>query len=161
MKKSSPLIKQTVAKIRKTRPTLKQRVTVDKLVELGGKSVSLAMREARLPNGEQAYSDETARNPQKLTESKGFKELCEERGLTDNLLVDALVSDIKSKKGKRVKELELGFKVKGKIKNNEEPDTQEKQTLIQILNVTQNFLSGIQDTANQRVSEESLQELLR
>lgn len=134
--------------------TLRQRKALDFLVENGG-NVTKAMREAK-------YSENTINTPQRLTESKGFIALCEERGLTDNLLVDALVDDIKSKKGKRTKELELGFKVKGKIRLNEEPESQEKQTLIQILNVTQNLLTnGVQQETDKGISQEQVQELLR
>ncbi len=64
---------------------------------------------------EVGYSENTAKTPQKLTESKGFIELCEEKGLTDDLLINALVEDIKSKKGNRKSELELAFKIKGRL----------------------------------------------
>ena len=58
-----------------------------------------------------------AKTPQKLTESKGFKELCEEYGLTDELLLKSLVEDIKNKKKNRKPELELGFKIKGRLQD--------------------------------------------
>lgn len=87
--------------------TLKQEKALEKLVENGG-NVSRAMMEV-------GYSPNTAKTPQKLTESKGFIELCEEKGLTDGLLINALVEDIKEKKGNRKAELELGFKIKGKL----------------------------------------------
>jgi hypothetical protein len=64
---------------------------------------------------EVGYSSNTAKTPQKLTNSVGFIELCEEKGLTDSLLIDALVEDIKTKKGNRKSELELGFKIKGRL----------------------------------------------
>jgi hypothetical protein len=86
--------------------TQKQKKALDKIIENNG-NVSKAMREA-------GYPATTARNPQQLTRSKGFIELCEERGLTDDFLVEALVEDIGKKKGNRKAELELGFKVKGR-----------------------------------------------
>lgn len=86
--------------------TKKQENAFDKLVGNGG-NVTKAMIEA-------GYTPNTANTPQKLTESKGFIQLCEERGLTDDLLVDSLVEDIKAKKGNRKAEIELGFKVKGR-----------------------------------------------
>lgn len=93
-----------------------QKAALDKMVENGraGKKISVSriMREV-------GYSEETAVVPGKLTESKGFKQLCDELGLTDNFLTEALVSDIKEKPGKRFKELELGFKVRGRLKDNE------------------------------------------
>jgi hypothetical protein len=73
------------------------------------------MREAKLKNGENAYSEITAKNPKKLTDSVGFKEICEECGLTDNLILKALVFDIKKKPKNRKGELELGAKIKGML----------------------------------------------
>ena len=87
--------------------TIKQEKALEKMVENGG-NVSQAMREV-------GYSFNTAKTPQKLTDSIGFIELCEEKGLTDDLLINALVEDIKKKKGNRKTELELGFKIKGRL----------------------------------------------
>lgn len=87
--------------------TIKQEMALEKIVENGG-NVSQAMREV-------GYSFNTAKTPQKLTTSLGFLELCEEEGLTDNLLIDALIEDIKEKKGNRKAELELGFKIRGRF----------------------------------------------
>lgn len=98
----------------KTFPTTKQREAT-KLV-LNGTSVSRAMREA-------GYDETTAKNPKNLTESKGFKELCDELGLTENLIVDALVEDIKTNKGKRVPELTLASKILGLEKTPEGTQT--------------------------------------
>lgn len=103
-------------------PTTRQRKAFDKIVENRG-NVSKAMREA-------GYPEITAKNPKNLTESKGFKILCEEHGLTDDLLVDSLVEDIKEKKGNRKAELELGFKIKGRLTEKQEGN----KTLI--LNIT-------------------------
>lgn len=60
--------------------TQKQIRVFNKLAENGGKSVSGAMREV-------GYTPITAATPKKLTESKGWKELLEER-LPDNLLTN-------------------------------------------------------------------------
>lgn len=90
--------------------TLKQRRAAEKLVENGG-NVSQAMIDA-------GYSPATAHNPSKLTERKGFQDLCDDLGLTENLLVTALVSDIKKKPKNRKAELELAFKVRGKLSDN-------------------------------------------
>lgn len=99
--------------------TLLQKKALDRLVEKArtGKklSVSATMREV-------GYSPMTAQEPAKLTGSQGFKELCEDLGLTDNFLVKALVADIKKKPGNRHKELDLAFKIKGKITENKEGD---------------------------------------
>lgn len=95
--------------------TERQKAAVKKLVETGGKSVSRAMREAKLKNGENAYTKSTAKNPKKLTESVGFKEICDECGLTKNLILKALVFDIKKKPKNRKGELELGAKITGML----------------------------------------------
>lgn len=58
-------------------PTIKQKLALDKIVENGG-NVSKAMRDV-------GYSVETAKEPGKLTNSKGFQELVEKH-LPDSLL---------------------------------------------------------------------------
>lgn len=87
--------------------TIKQKIALEKTVENGG-NITRAMREA-------GYSKSTINNPSNLTKSKGFLALCDKNGLTDNFLIDALVEDIQTKKGNRKAELELGFKIKGKL----------------------------------------------
>lgn len=87
--------------------TERQRKAVNNLVENRG-IVSKAMRDA-------GYDETSCKNPKNLTESKGFAELCEECGLTDEMLLKALTEDIKKKKGNRKPELELGFKIKGRM----------------------------------------------
>ena len=59
------------------------------------------------------YSPNTAKTPQKLTESIGFKELANSLGLTDDLIARSLYDDIVAKPGDRSKELALAIKVKG------------------------------------------------
>ena len=97
-------------KIYNTKPKIKQRMAFKNMVENGG-NVSKAMIAAN-------YSKATAKVPQKLTESKGFMQLCNEIGLTDDLLVNSLTEDIVKKPQHRHKELELGFKVKGLLREN-------------------------------------------
>lgn len=91
-------------------------MAVERIIENHG-NISKSMREV-------GYTASSATNPSNLTNSAGFKLLCEERGLTDTFLLDALVQDIKSKPKNRKPELELAFKVKGKIHDKEEPPTQ-------------------------------------
>ncbi|MEK7578133.1 MAG: hypothetical protein AAB456_00210 [Patescibacteria group bacterium] len=79
-----------------------QEAAFDKLVELGGRSVSRAMRESKLP-----YSPATAKTPKKLTEAIGVQELYKKYGLTRGLVLHALANDIKAKPKKRVPELNL------------------------------------------------------
>jgi hypothetical protein len=89
--------------------TQKQKKAFDKTLENGG-NVTKAMREAK-------YKETTINNPKNLTESKGFEELMDEAGLTDEFLNNCLYDDIKAKKYNRKSELELAFKVKGKLKD--------------------------------------------
>ena len=92
--------------------TIRQKLALHKSIKNGG-NISKAMVEV-------GYSKNTAHTPQKLTESKGFIELCEEIGLTDDFLAKALYDDIKAKKQDRKPELELAFKVKGRLKEQDE-----------------------------------------
>lgn len=84
-----------------------QKKALDRLVENRG-NISKSMREA-------GYDDTTAKNPKNLTDSKGFKELCEEYGLTDELILKSLADDINAKPQNRKAELELGAKIKGML----------------------------------------------
>lgn len=97
--------------------TIKQRRALEKTLENKG-NISKSMREV-------GYSPSVAKNPKALTESKGFKELAAEYGLTPELLTNALVDDIKAKPKNRKAELELGFKVLG-ISGDREDQTPEQ-----------------------------------
>jgi hypothetical protein len=92
------------------KPTVRQRLALKEMVENGGQVVKAMIKVG--------YSKNTAHTPQKLTDSKGFQQLCDEIGLTDDFLVNALVNDIKEKPKNRKPELELAFKVKGRLKDN-------------------------------------------
>lgn len=101
--------------------TLKQKKAFNSIVEKSrtGGTLGEALLEAN-------YSPNTAIKPSQVMKSKGFKELCEEAGLTDDFLITALRDDIEKKPQNRKPELELAFKVTGKL--NETP--QENKTLI-------------------------------
>jgi len=86
-------------------PTQKQEKALDKILE-NPRSIGSAMREV-------GYSKNTAVHPKELTESKGFQQLLEEKGLTKSLIVESLVEDIKSKPGRRLGELQLGGEIVG------------------------------------------------
>ena len=101
--------------------TVKQKIAFDKVVENGG-NVTKAMRDVK-------YAPATYNNPKVLTESKGWKQLCEQHGLTEEFLVSALVEDIKKKPQNRKAELELGLKIIGKL--SETP--QQNNTLVLVL----------------------------
>jgi len=114
-------------------PTMRQKKAAKKLVENGGKSVSGAMIEA-------GYSPATAKNPEKLTKSKVWEELMEEylpdellqkvhrEGLEATKIISANITygDADEKTNDfidvpdyptRKQYLELGYKVKNKIKD--------------------------------------------
>lgn len=104
------------------------------MVENGG-NVSKAMRDA-------GYSFQTAKVPQKLTTSAGFAELLEAY-LPDDMLLRALSEDIKGKVLNRKAELELAFKLKGKMVEKSENNVsleikqiseEEKHALLSLLN---------------------------
>ena len=90
--------------------TIKQKTALNKVVENGG-NVSKAMRDA-------GYTEKTAKTPQKLTESKGWKELVEEY-LPDDLLARVHHEGLQATKGKkpdyfaRHKYLDTAYKIKG------------------------------------------------
>ena len=92
--------------------TTKQKRAIARMVENGG-NVSRAMLEAD-------YSPATANTPQKLTESKGYKEELARHGLTEELITTALVSDIEAKPKKRFLELSLGADILGMKKRDGE-----------------------------------------
>ena len=92
--------------------TIKQKQALKEIVENGG-NVSKAMLKVK-------YSKATAKTPQKLTESKGFIELCNEIGLTDDFIGKCLVEDLKGKPLDRSKELGLAMKAKGLFKADNE-----------------------------------------
>lgn len=98
-------MKVSLRQRKKRKPSLRQRKAVENMVENGG-NVNKAMLDA-------GYSPATAHTPDKLTESIAFHNLCEEMGLTDGLVVAALVHDIKKKKLKRSSELSLAADILG------------------------------------------------
>ena len=62
------------------------------------------------------YSKITAKaTPSEIIDSKGVKDALKDAGLTEKLISEALVEDIKSKKkrGKRIQELNLGAEILG------------------------------------------------
>lgn len=105
--------------------TIRQKAALEKLVEIGGHSVSKAMRESQFP-----YSPKTAKNPKKLTDSKGFKEEMERYGLTKGFITKALVNDIKRKPKKRFLELSLGADILGMKKRIEPGEDARIQIII-------------------------------
>ena len=90
------------------KPSQRMVRAVNNMVENGG-NVSKAMRDG-------GYSPATAKNPGKLTNSKGFKLLCKDLGLTKTLFATSLRDDVIGKPGFRIQELNLMAKVLGLVK---------------------------------------------
>lgn len=59
------------------------------------------------------YSPQTAKNPKQILESKGFQQIANSIGLTDEFIAAALYEDIRNKPSNRVGELALASKIKG------------------------------------------------
>lgn len=91
----------------KREPLLRHRIVFKEIVANRGK-VPDAIRSA-------GYPESTARNPQRITRTRSFLQICEENGLTDDRLTGFLNEDIEAKKGNRKAELELAFKIKGRL----------------------------------------------
>lgn len=85
--------------------TIKQEKALEKIVENGG-NASQAMIEV-------GYSPNTAKTPQKLTESKGYKAILADCGLTESFIVSNLVYDIIKKPERRLGELTLASDILG------------------------------------------------
>jgi len=100
--------------------TIKQKNAVNNIVDNGG-NVSKAMLDAK-------YSKNTAKTPQKLTNSKGFKEICDEIGLTKSFITQCLIDDITDKPRNRQSELALASKMLGLL-NDKLDITSNNQTI--------------------------------
>jgi len=118
----------------KTMATIKQKKAIDNLVGNGG-NVTKAMLDA-------GYSPNTANTPQKFTQSVAYAELLEAY-LPDDMLLRALSNDIEGKELNRKAELELAFKLKGKMVEKSEVNAtvdvgvitaEEKTALLSLLN---------------------------
>lgn len=84
--------------------TLKQQHALQNIMENRG-NIGKSMIQA-------GYSENSAKNPKNLTQSKGFKELTQYY-LPDDMLLRALSEDIQNKPGNRKAELALAFKIRG------------------------------------------------
>jgi hypothetical protein len=93
-------------------PSYRQKKAMKIFLDNGGKSVSRALREA-------GYSKQTAKNPKKITETKGWQQLMEEY-LGDELLATTHHALLKDENPMiRNAALAQAYKVKGKYA----PDT--------------------------------------
>ena len=118
-------------------PTERQKNAFNNVVGNGG-NVSQAMRDAK-------YSENTINTPQKLTDSRGFQILLEEAGLTDNFLNRCLYEDIKEKKANRKAELELAFKLKGRMVDKSEVEVKLPKPIMDLTNGLQENNSNKED----------------
>jgi hypothetical protein len=74
------------------------------------------------------YGTGLQNQPKRVIESGGFKAALKEFGLTEQLITNALVEDIKAKPKKRVQELKLGAEILGMVKRDEPPVDNSKTT---------------------------------
>jgi len=102
--------------------TLKQRKAIENVVGNGG-NITKAMIDA-------GYSPNTANTPQKLTSSDAWFELMEAY-LPDDMLLGALSNDIEKKEGNRKAELELAFKLRGRM-----VEKTDAKILVEVLPIT-------------------------
>lgn len=95
----------------KVTPTPKQRKALENLVENGRAKHPKPTGEVLRQSG---YSKAMSEQPQKVLQSAGFQQLAEQY-LPDEFLLDALKEDIEKKPQNRKAELELAYKIKGRI----------------------------------------------
>lgn len=105
------LVKRKTPKSYKVQIKPKHRIVAEKLAENGGNRYK-----AMLSAG---YSKEVAENPKKVLETKSFRMIAEEIGLTDSFILEALKNDIRDKPRNRIGELTLASKIKGMTKEND------------------------------------------
>jgi len=105
-------IVQVKRKGNRVKPKPRHIKAVHALLNNGGKQGE-AMREA-------GYTSTVIKSPGKVTESKGFQQVMQNMGLTEELLTSCLVEDIHRKKDNRLGELTLGFKLHGKLRETQE-----------------------------------------
>lgn len=96
------------------KPKLIHRKVVKNLTENHG-NMSKAMIDA-------GYSEMTAKKPSNVTESKGFQQALREAGLTEEFLNNCLYDDIQQKPKNRYQELQLAYKLHGKLRDDKQGD---------------------------------------
>lgn len=118
--------------------TIKQKQAAELILENPGKSVSAAMREV-------GYSENTAKNPSDLTQSKSFREIMEKAGVTDEKISRVLDEGLQatSKEGDpdysvRHKYLETAVKLKGHLRAQDDTSGDTYNTYIQQNNINPN-----------------------
>lgn len=109
---------------RSPKPTPRHRKALQGII-VEGKSAGKALRDA-------GFSESSAENPQRILSTPGFQALLDEIGLDDAFLSNALKQDIESKPGRRVEELRLGFKIRGRLKEDQ--------------NIGVNFINTVEST---------------
>ena len=88
-------------------------------------------------------------DPKRITESIGFKKALNDLGLSETLITESLVEDIKEKKGNRLGELRLGAEMLGMNKREDEP-------IKPISGNTYNFIFSEEVQSEVRRMEESI-----
>jgi len=117
----------------RVKPTDLQVRATDILVEKGGK-LGAAMIAA-------GFDKTTAKNPKKLTESKGFEVYCRQIGLTKENIANMLMDDLNAKPRKRVGELAIAAKATGLTKEVKGQSDGPNYNLVFVLNQAKNETS--------------------
>ena len=110
------------------RPSTKQKKTAKIFLENAVKKGKTLQKKDIVALG--GYGRSVQQTPAKVLESVGFKEALAELGLTESLIAKSLVSDIKSKPKRRVRELNLGAEILGMKKQGPTPQGQQNNIII-------------------------------
>ncbi len=97
----------------------------------------LTLENPTLPKGQLValggYDGSVVKNPRRALEAPGYLQALDEFGLTEELLTKSLVSDIKAKPKNRKPELELGYKVRGLLNPDVQPNSPTTNNFVQIV----------------------------
>lgn len=102
--------KTRTQKPRRVKPSKRAKKAFVNLIKSGGKNKKKALLDA-------GYSLGSANTPGKVLNSQSFQALLAEQGLSDEALNAYLADDIENKPQNRFKELELAYKLRGRIGN--------------------------------------------
>ena len=123
------------------------RALVDKCLERQDKGLAFSPKEAAKELEEETGL--SVRNPEqrlaKSTSKAYLRQCLEDSGLSTQTLSEALAEDIKSKPGKRIKELKLGFELYGHLQRDPEADKPQDVQVIETMNILQQIVVNAQD----------------
>lgn len=109
-----------MAKVYNTKPSAKQKLAFKNTCEnlSTGESLEKALLKAN-------YKPSIAKHPQIVLQSKGFKQLCQDNGLSESIVISMLAQDLKDKPRDRSKELTIACKMLGLFKADNEQQSKQ------------------------------------